>query len=380
MVSAARDSAGVAIVEQSRPQRPEGLGWRLSEEPTLTIGTIDGDPDHELSRVTGAVRLSDGTIVVANTGTYELKFFDPSGRHLRNVGREGDGPGEFRFPASLWRSSGDTLHVWDPLQKRLSVFGSGGQLVRTVRLSSAGGGGGNVSGIFEDQSMLVVRGGRRLDASVSQTVLRDSVRLDRYERSGEFADSLMRLPSGNKWVLTAGGRTTFPDVPFTPEPTWTTDGLDFYAGSASAFAIEQRDTTGKLLRSIRVLDSERPLTEELRDEYGENLLAFYSRSPEQQRRQETFLAEVPFPDRLPAYSRLLVDDVGYLWVEEYRIPMSPQSVWQVFDSSGTWLGRWDAPRGLRVFQFGRDFVIGVRRDEFDVEYVELYALDRTAEQ
>src|SRR5690606_16795253 len=93
---AVRDSAGIALGEDTAAVWPEGGGWHLSPEPLVEIGVLDGAPEDQLFRVVGARRLGDGRIVVANSGTHELRFYDAQGRHLRSVGREGEGPGEFR--------------------------------------------------------------------------------------------------------------------------------------------------------------------------------------------------------------------------------------------------------------------------------------------
>ncbi len=94
--SAVRDSAGVRIVESVAPQWTPETAWRLSQEPVTHIGGMEGDPNQELFRVRGAIRLTNGNIVVANAGTSELRFFRADGSYLRSAGGDGDGPGEFR--------------------------------------------------------------------------------------------------------------------------------------------------------------------------------------------------------------------------------------------------------------------------------------------
>jgi len=71
-----RDSAGIQIIENAGYLWPEGSGWRLSETPTVDIGESDDDPNYQLYSVVGALRLADGRIVVANSGSSELRFFD----------------------------------------------------------------------------------------------------------------------------------------------------------------------------------------------------------------------------------------------------------------------------------------------------------------
>jgi hypothetical protein len=50
--------------------------------------------------------------------------------------------------------------------------------------------------------------------------------------------------------------------------------------------------------------------------------------------------------------------------------------WSVFDSSGAYLGTIALPAGFELHQVGKDFVLGVTRNELDVQVVELYSLDR----
>ena len=87
------DSAGVEIVENEDYAWPEGQAWRLADDPILDIGLLEGEDAYQLFDVVGALRLTDGGIVVANAGSFELRFYDANGTHLFSVGREGGGPG-----------------------------------------------------------------------------------------------------------------------------------------------------------------------------------------------------------------------------------------------------------------------------------------------
>ena len=74
---------------------PTGEGWRVAAEPTVDIGVLDGAPEYQLFRVRAALTLSDGRIVVSNSGTQQLRLYDPQGRYLVTAGGPGEGPGEF---------------------------------------------------------------------------------------------------------------------------------------------------------------------------------------------------------------------------------------------------------------------------------------------
>lgn len=71
--------------------------WMLDANPVMRIGAEDGA--ESLHRVMAGTRLRDGSIAIANAGSHQVRIFTAEGRPVRNLGREGDGPGEFRAPA-----------------------------------------------------------------------------------------------------------------------------------------------------------------------------------------------------------------------------------------------------------------------------------------
>jgi hypothetical protein len=48
----------------------------------------------------------------------------------------------------------------------------------------------------------------------------------------------------------------------------------------------------------------------------------------------------------------------------------------VFDPDGSMIARLSMPGGFLPTQIGDDFVLGITRDELDVEHVRLYGLHR----
>ncbi|MYE94691.1 MAG: hypothetical protein F4238_15175, partial [Gemmatimonadetes bacterium] len=91
--SEVRDSAGIRIVENARPADDSRLPWRIGPEPTVSIGEVTGEEAYLLHGADAAVMLPDGRIVVANTGTGEIRVFDAAGVHQATWGRAGGGPG-----------------------------------------------------------------------------------------------------------------------------------------------------------------------------------------------------------------------------------------------------------------------------------------------
>ena len=113
---------------------PEGLRAQVPELTVTEIRRIPFDEDAPFARVGRLRRGPDGYLYVVEGGAYGVKgvmVFDQEGHFVRQIGREGDGPGEFRQVASFgWH--GDTLWVDDALY-RVSMFSLGGKFLDSWR-------------------------------------------------------------------------------------------------------------------------------------------------------------------------------------------------------------------------------------------------------
>ncbi len=91
------------------------------------IGTID----NLFSR---GVRSRSGMTFIIGSYATSIKVFGPDARFVRVIGTEGDGPGEFRGIGSVVLDSADSLHVFDAMNRRHSVFSPSLQFVRSATL------------------------------------------------------------------------------------------------------------------------------------------------------------------------------------------------------------------------------------------------------
>jgi hypothetical protein len=99
--------------------------WQAT--PLFSIGATEGDTI-DFGSIRSLLLDSSGTLLVADTRSRSLKQIDPTGVFVRQVGREGSGPGEYRTPYSLaWLNR--NLAVLDPGNPRLGVFSHGGDWV-----------------------------------------------------------------------------------------------------------------------------------------------------------------------------------------------------------------------------------------------------------
>jgi hypothetical protein len=372
---ARRDSLGIEIVESATPAWAAGAGWTIPAEPLLAIGVAEGDPNYVFDRIVGALRLCDGRMVVATGQSNQLRSFDSAGRFLRASGRTGAGPGEFRGLSWIGRLGCDSLLAWDRGNFRLTVVGPGGEYVRSAPMERPLMGFLNLLGLLPDRTLLAsLKTGGEQDG-----VRRDTLIYLRYGMDGALLDTVGRLPG----LLLHTAVTRRPDgrpasarmsvVPLTPYPRAVVTNDGFYYGAGDTYEIRQYSEGGALRRLIRRPIAPRTLTDAHVADYRNRYLASL-RDDEARREQERRWREMPVPKTAPAYGWLGADDEGNLWVGSYGLPGDSGSGTAVFDPTGVLLGAVTMPRRFLPMHIGADFLLGVTRDEDELEYVRLYRL------
>jgi hypothetical protein len=380
-----RDSAGVKIVESYQPAWAEGEGWRLSQEPIVTIGVEEGPEEYSLYQVAAALRLPDGRIVIHNNGSDQLRYYDSTGTHLYSVGRDGFGPGEFKRVLGMWLA-GDSLIVNDWGQDRVSVFSAGGEYGRTVMLYREPGPQPVAVGVFPDGSIL----GRELvydRAAVPDSGLqlrRWNAVYRRYARDGAVIDSIgvflwhESLSETLRRELDSerGGATSYSvaaDAPFGRQGSTLAFGDHVYHGSSDTYEIRVFDSHGTLERIIRRPIPNAPVTGSDMEAFKQDFIGDEDSPYAKWARRR--VNELRFPETKPAYGTVKVDALGNIWVAEYSLGHNDRSGnWTVFDSDGCMLGDVVLSVDGRITEIGADYLLGVWRTELGVEQVKMYRL------
>lgn len=370
-----RDSAGVRIVENLAPVwSADTPAWRVADTPSVVIGEEEGRGPYLLSRVSDALSLGDGTIVVADGASLELRWFDPDGRHVRSVGRRGGGPGEFTLFSRLLRTSADSIAMLDIRASRVTLVGPDGGLGAIVPLQAAMPGLPSPVYRYADGRLLITSGvpGERRAGEVFQ----DSLRFAVFDAEGREATVLFDVPGARRLVTEVGGVRTFPFLPFEGLSSFAADETRVFEGSGRDRRVDVRSVAGVVTGSIRWGGPARRVPAEYVARYREDALAVAARNPNTRPMIERYFADVQWPDSLPAYRRLVVDDARNLWVEAFRPNWEREPTWLIFDPGGRWLGELGTPPGFRPTHIAVDRIVGVHTDELGVERVQVYALAR----
>ncbi len=347
----------------------------------MDLGGIDAEEPYALYRVTDAIRLDDGRVVVSSSASDDIRYFGPDGAHIRTSGRTGGGPGEYQNPSALLRGLADSLLVVDGTTRRVSVLDADGDFVRIIDIAESAA-VPRIVGRLGDGSLLAapvialppddaIGGGSE--------VTRPPYTLVRIPAAGGAPDTLGEFAGAERVIraTTSNGRITSIEImmlPFAKSPTFAVHDDEVYVGTQDAAEIRVYGLDGGLRRIIRTGRAAETVTEghlEARWQRQLEGMPEELRADWIARGRDTSL---PHGEFVPPYGEIGTDLQGNLWVSDYDDPTNAPGRWTVYDPEGRVLARIALPERFRPFDAGEDWVLGRETDELDVEHVRLYRI------
>lgn len=379
-----RDSAGVAIVENTREGAwAEEGGWTAEE--VLTIGEAAGDPSYQFGQIVALDVMSDGRIAVLDGQVQRIQIYGSDGRYERTIGGPGSGPGEFSgAPATLLVGRGDTIIVPDMGNQRISLIPpEGNPSSFPLQMDQGIPIGFKMAG---DGALISQRRPMNFGNPSARTAENDLILKQAYD--GTVTDTLLTPKRGGTFEMGEGGPRF---VLFAPEPQWamlTEDRLAY--ASNDVYRINVYGPGGELERIITFPHEQRPVTEADQRVIRALMRRTMEESGAPQQAIDQMLGAVSFAPHWPAFAQLRSGPDGTLWVqrvndlesmsEDERENWNPQldqgaPEWDVFEADGRYGGVLELPARFTPFTVEQDHVYGVYRDEFDVQYVRVYRLE-----
>jgi hypothetical protein len=349
------DSAGVMLVKYPGLPPIEASRIAIADEPDLVLGD-GGDVqglDHDFFQIAGVSQLRDGTLVVANSGSRELRFYGADGQLLRSVGRGGDGPGEFRGMQGLWIMAGDTVVVWDRTLSRLQHFSPEGDFVRSTPIVQTPFSAG-FSGLRPQPQAVLEDGLVAVFVHSPHTATQRGVQerppvLVALHRPGDGGWDSVQVVPGNGRILAMGddGELRSRDYYFPGYPVVAGAGTTLAVADAERFRVELFDPEGRLISVFSASVPEIPVTADVIEaqlkHMADQIPAGASDEWFDRIRTAAFANHAP---SLPKVWTVFVDADERVWVERYDVPGVRSSRWEVFARDGTWVGRVEVPEGF----------------------------------
>lgn len=333
-----------------------GGAWTVDETHGVTIGRLEGADEYVFGQISGLVVDRKARIHVADTQAKEIRVFSPDGEFLRRVGRDGEGPGEFRNISGLALAPGG-IAALDGSLGRVTVFDSSDTVVRMFRLERS-------YMILEyNAPMAFDAAGRFFErARLSLMPGIDSIGVITYGSDGAVSDTVLLAEIRQDHIMVERNGMPYMSVPrpFAPQPSiaFGPEG-SVYLARGDEYRVDVFSPAGDSLRVIRRTVEPRSVTAAERDSAAAYVTGIFERTGVKAP------PGIEIPQRKPAIQRLVVDASGNLWVLTAQEAGSDRFEWSIHDPQGRYLGAVTTPV-MTVIQIGDDFLAGTMRGEFDV--------------
>lgn len=300
--------------------------------------------------LTSIRKLADGRVLLSDPRERSLFVVDANFRHAEQLGRVGDGPGEYRLAAPLWRLRGDSTLMVDMFGRRWLIM-IGARIVATVPPT--------------DPAVLAVRSFAFSLDTLGKILL--------LQNGATAADSqVMTLLDRATGAQTAIGHLP-PPVPGSdvvraypllsrPNPVIAPDGWIAIV-HPDPYRVDWRDPTGRWVRGPTLDVPVIPVTDEERDFVLDRLRAGS--------RPDVQADELQWPRTIPVVNggrRMIFAPTGELLVPRVPSARSPEPSYDVIDRRGALVGSVRLNVDERILgQADRElFVVSVREDGFQV--------------
>src|SRR5690606_34931749 len=213
------DTIGDTIVARSQQLPAWGDSARLVEE--VRIGELEGPEEYTFGSVVSMAVDSAGTMYVLDQQALTVRAYDEDGRHVRDTGRPGAGPGELKQPHGLDFTPDGRLAVRDFGNARINFYDPTGASVGTLILPG---------GFSTTTPMHVDTLGRIFTSVVSDRPEGEMFRVGYqvFGVNGSIEDTIRTpRPDFQSQTLTAqspdDNSMSATSVPFSPALQWTID-------------------------------------------------------------------------------------------------------------------------------------------------------------
>ena len=362
------DSAGVLIVTYERTPTA-AAPFQLAAEPRYRHGASPGD--YALQEVGVGRLLPDGSAVVYDPWNSELVVLGQDGTTYEVLATEGEGPGEVGSVSAIFALGQDSVLVADLNLGRMTLF-VGASVARTAGLRLSGRLG--VEGIGSSGELLLAT---YWGPSVFEEEWLPG-HMTRFDMETGALDTIAsydlnpRIPPGLQWdPIRAAGEVM------------VAAGQFVYTRSDRA-EVTWRLPDGTVTQIVQWQAEPALLTEEwLEPIEAEHLMSVRMHSPGvpdariaeiTRRNMAAYHASIGRP--MPLFGSPFADAEGRIWLPSYKPGGERHSVapYSVIAPDGEWLGTVEAPPGFRMLDVAGGLVLGVARDEMDVESVVVYEL------
>ncbi|MEX1181714.1 MAG: 6-bladed beta-propeller [Gemmatimonadota bacterium] len=328
------------------------------------------EPEAQFGYVLAARRSSAGRLYVLDAMSRRLAAFDSTGRHVRDLARNGEGPGEFRRAAALALLQ-DMPVVWDQQLWRITRFDADGQVLgmhsapprgETGWLPSVASAGD--TWLYLDQE---IESPADSGADVHGGIVRAVARLLKWKPGADW-EPVAEFPGMEAALDPVAG--TLSVAPFPARPLWApaADSSFWYADSR-AYRVRRITFQGDTIASIDVPREGPPVSDAAWSDFVGGRQRELSTPAARER------ARLPRPATLPVLQHLLSSAQGDLWLQLQPPDTAHDAEWHVYAPDGNPRYVLRIPRDVQVLSVDAGHIVTLAEDSLGVQIVRTYRLD-----
>ncbi len=367
---AVRDSLGVRIVEHLGDPIVIGV-VEVSAAPLFRHGVA---PEHYAFQfISGGALLPDGGAVILDFGNQEAILLGRDGKSWSILAGKGEGPDEVKRVRTVHALGPDTIIVEDDGNAKFIIF-VGGEFAESIggRSSAALSSALMISGIANDGRFIMTTSSynpRFEEPWFQGSVVNFDPTTFQTDTVARF-DMAARRPRGG------------PENPFGAFGTAIATGGRVVLGRSDVPELRWLTSDGQLAQIVRWQPRRTYPTDDDWELFEAQLRTELPRiNPGRtgaalndliERQLARYSVDPALP--MPLFGLIHPDDVGRVWAEEYRARAFADGTppLTVISEDGDWLGVVELPDGLRILDIRGGRILGVLRDELEVQSVAVF--------
>jgi hypothetical protein len=327
----------------------------------LSLSKRDWVSNESFTNVAGMRVLSNLSVLVADAREPAVHMLSSRGQSVRQLGRKGDGPGEYTSPTHILPLPGDSTIVVDKDARRTLLIAPDGKLVRTTPLPRLVANGAGTMAFADARGRLYY--GERLaesdnPADVSRTIHRWTRTSDRSETVASYRVARQSAPQKISTSFESDLKGTTRVVYGASDDWVIAPSGNVGIIHANPYRVDWIASDGKTMTGATIAYTPIPVTEDDRRAY----------EPQGPPYVRTYAAQKPPFEEMSA----IVDNAGNLFVARSAPFGATTRLWDVVSPAGKHLNTVTLPITRNLRAVTATHVYAVFTDSNDLLWVERY--------
>lgn len=363
------------VVVISNPKTPEQK-MRIVFNEELSIGEVEGDENYMFGENIFFNTDKDGNFYVSDVDAHRIQKYDPDGKYLLTIGREGQGPGEFGSLSLIRFDKDSNIYIDDEGNNRISFFNKDGEYLRQIRLTERYSNPFINSKDFIIANKFTVSEEGNFQIIIQLHGLFDS----EFNMIAELFKDEMEMPLPTGVDLSAMAEyiaKVFSMMAFRPQVITTVTDNDFiYLGYPDKYEINVFSPEGELVKKITREYDPIPVSEKDKESFvqlvGKNLPSVFTEDL-----KEKAFKNIKYPKFKPAYQGFTLMENGWLCVIVNSVE-DEYTLIDLFDQEGEYIAHFKTPipaegmlAGFLFFNNGKAYSVVT---EDDYKFVKRYSI------